>query len=114
MNDSSCSSSSIHGSHSTARLTQAISNKPSRLSRAPGRRPLSISRHCAGSPKTKSWNMTVPDPDHSLDEDRSITVGLSHRGRLLIVAHTERGDRIRIISARELTRTEIAQYEEGF
>ena len=59
-------------------------------------------------------SMTVPDPDHSLDEDRSITVGLSHRGRLLIVAHTERGDRICIISARELTRTERAQYEEGF
>ena len=57
---------------------------------------------------------TVPDPDHSLDEDRSITVGLSYRDRLLIVAHTERGDRIRIISARELTRTERAQYEEGF
>jgi len=57
---------------------------------------------------------TVPDPDHSLHEDRSITVGLSHRGRLLMVAHTERGDRIRIISARELTRTERAQYEEGF
>jgi uncharacterized DUF497 family protein len=57
---------------------------------------------------------TVPDPDHSLDEDRAITVGLSHRGRLLMVAHTERGDRIHIISARELTRTERAQYEEGF
>jgi uncharacterized protein len=57
---------------------------------------------------------TVPDPDHSLDEDRSITVGLSHRGRLLIVAHTARSNRIRIISARELTRTERAQYEEGF
>jgi len=56
---------------------------------------------------------TVPDPDHSLDEDRSITVGLSHRGRLLMVAHTERGDRVRLISARELTRTERAQYEEG-
>ena len=57
---------------------------------------------------------TVPDPDHSLNEDRSITVGLSHRGRLLMVAHAERGDRIRIISARELTRAERAQYEEGF
>jgi uncharacterized DUF497 family protein len=57
---------------------------------------------------------TVPDPDHSLNEDRSITVGLSHRGRLLMVAHTECGDRLRIISARELTRTERAQYEEGF
>ena len=57
---------------------------------------------------------TVPDPDHSLDEDRAITVGLSQRGRLLMVAHTERRDRIRIISARELTRAERAQYEEGF
>jgi uncharacterized DUF497 family protein len=57
---------------------------------------------------------TVPDPDHSLAEDRFIPVGLSHRGRLLMVAHTERGDRIRIISARELTRTERVQYEEGF
>ena len=57
---------------------------------------------------------TVPDPDHSLNEDRSITIGLSYRSRLLMVAHTERGDHIRIISARELTRTERAQYEEGF
>ena len=55
---------------------------------------------------------TVPDPDHSLDEDRSITLGLSHRGRLLMVAHTERGERIRIISARELTRAEREAYEE--
>ena len=55
---------------------------------------------------------TAPDPDHSLDEDRAITVGLSQRGRLLMMAHTERGDRIRIISARTLTRTERAQYEE--
>ena len=51
---------------------------------------------------------TVPDPDHSLNEDRSITVGLSHRGRLLMVAHIERGDRLRIIRARELTWTERA------
>jgi uncharacterized DUF497 family protein len=57
---------------------------------------------------------TVPDPDHSLAEDRFITVGLSHCGRLLMVAHTEWGDCIRIISARELTRTERVQYEEGF
>ena len=57
---------------------------------------------------------TVPDPDHSRNEDCSITIGLSHRGRLLMVAHTERGDRLRIISARALTRTERMQYEEGF
>jgi uncharacterized DUF497 family protein len=57
---------------------------------------------------------TVPDPDHSHNEGRSITIGLSHRGRLLMVAHTERGDCLRIISARALTRKERTQYEEGF
>ena len=48
-------------------------------------------------------SVTVPDPDHSEYEQRYITVGLSQRHRLLMVAHTERNDRIRIISARELT-----------
>jgi uncharacterized protein len=42
---------------------------------------------------------TVPDPDHSENEDRYITIGWSSRRRLLIVAHTDRGDRIRIIIA---------------
>ena len=56
---------------------------------------------------------TVPDPDHSHNEDRFITIGLSHRGRLLMVAHIERGGRLRIISARALTHTERTQYEEG-
>ena len=56
--------------------------------------------------------ITVPDPDHSDDEDRFITIGLSNRPRLLIVSHTDRGDRIRIISARELTRAERKAYEE--
>jgi len=55
---------------------------------------------------------TVSDPDHSSDEDRYITVGLSNRGRALLVAHTERGEVIRIISARELTRNERKAYEE--
>jgi len=58
-------------------------------------------------------SVTVPDPDHSVEEDRYITIGLSGRMRLLMVAHTERGDRIRIISARVLTRKEREQYEEG-
>jgi hypothetical protein len=57
--------------------------------------------------------VTVPDPDHSLDEDRYITVGMSYRSRLLIVAHTERGDHVRIVSARELTHTEREAYERG-
>ena len=59
-----------------------------------------------------SLGTTVPDPDHSLAEDQYITVGMSSRGRLVMVAHTERGERIRIISARELTRAERKAYEE--
>ncbi len=55
---------------------------------------------------------TVSDPDHSLDEHRYITVGLSNRGRLLMVAHAERHERIRIISARKLTPNERRAYEE--
>jgi uncharacterized DUF497 family protein len=56
---------------------------------------------------------TASDPDHSLGESRYLTVGRSRQLRLLIVAHTERGDRIRIISARALTRPEREAYEES-
>jgi uncharacterized DUF497 family protein len=56
-------------------------------------------------------SMTFADPDHSAEEDRQIIIGMSDRGTLLMVAHTERGERIRIISARQLTPVERAQYE---
>lgn len=56
-------------------------------------------------------SITVYDPDHSQEEDRYLTVGASTGGRLLIIAHTDRGGRIRIISARELTRKERDAYE---
>jgi len=55
---------------------------------------------------------TVSDPDHSAGENRFIIVGLSNRGRLLMVAHAERRGRVRIISARTLTRIERTAYEE--
>jgi len=58
-------------------------------------------------------SITYPDPDHSLREHRSITVGMSRSGRVLMVAHTERRDSIRIISARKTTRKERRYYEEG-
>jgi uncharacterized DUF497 family protein len=58
------------------------------------------------------FGATASDPDHSVEENRYITVGLSNRGRLLMVAHTERRERIRIISARTLTRSEKRAYEE--
>jgi uncharacterized protein len=57
-------------------------------------------------------SITIFDPDHSQEEDRFITFGLSVGGRLLMVAHTDRGERIRIISTRELTREEREAYEE--
>jgi uncharacterized DUF497 family protein len=53
------------------------------------------------------------DPDHSIDESRYVTFGLSSRGRLLAVIHTVRADSIRIISARRATRNERRLYEEG-
>jgi len=57
-------------------------------------------------------SVTIPDPDHSAEEDRFIIVGQSYRRRLLIVSFAERGDRIRIISARGLTPRERRAYEE--
>ncbi len=56
---------------------------------------------------------TGVDPDHSFGEERFITFGVSTRGRLLVVAHTDHEDIIRIISAREATRTGREIYEEG-
>jgi uncharacterized protein len=57
--------------------------------------------------------LTFLDPDHSGDEERAITIGRSARYRVLFVAHTEREDRLRIISARRATSQEQEQYEEG-
>ena len=53
------------------------------------------------------------DPDHSEAEDRSRTYGISNKTRLLVVAHTERRNGIRIISARKATRYEKSIYENG-
>jgi len=58
-------------------------------------------------------SLTVSDPVHSKVEDRCVTLGTSHRGNLLVVVHTERGDNIRIISARPASRRERRTYEEG-
>ena len=55
---------------------------------------------------------TMEDPDHSGDEERRIIIGWSDRRRLLIVSHAERGNRIRIISARRLTQRERKVYEQ--
>ena len=57
--------------------------------------------------------MTYFDPDHSDEEDRFATFGHSSAGRLLVVAHTDRENRTRVISARKATPKERRQYEEG-
>ncbi len=56
---------------------------------------------------------TAHDPDHSDDEERFVTFGISFHGRLLAVSHTERGDAIRVVSARLATNLERRIYEEN-
>jgi len=60
-----------------------------------------------------SLSLTIPDPAHSQAEDRWIVLGQSHQGKLLVVVHAERGDNIRIISARRASKRERKDYEEG-
>ena len=56
--------------------------------------------------------ITYPDPDHSVSEQRFLTVGMSGAGRVLLVAHADREEIIRIISERKATPREREQYEE--
>ena len=56
-------------------------------------------------------SLTIPDPLHSTHEDRHVTLGCSYWQRLLVVVHTERGGRVRIISARQATKKERQEYE---
>ena len=56
-------------------------------------------------------SLTISDPEHSLGEERFILVGVSYRNRLVVVAHAEDGDVIRIISARPATAAERKAYE---
>ncbi len=58
-------------------------------------------------------SLTIDDPLHSRDEDRFVTIGESISRGVLVVVHTERGDAIRIITARKATPHERKTYEEG-
>jgi len=60
-----------------------------------------------------SLSLIFYDPDHSMEEDRYLVLGISARGRLIIVSHTDRNDEVRIISARTPTKSERLSYEEG-
>jgi len=57
--------------------------------------------------------ISLLDEEHSTDEEMYVTIGLSNKNRLLLVAHTERGDQIRIISARKATKNEEKFYQEA-
>jgi len=59
------------------------------------------------------FSVTIDDPLHSAGEQRFITIGRSRSAQLLVVVHTDRGSRVRIIRARPATRRERVDYEEG-
>jgi len=72
-----------------------------------------VSFHDASTAFSDPLSITISDPDHSEREDRFLLLGQDHSGRLLVVTHAERGDAIRIISARTASRSERRDYEEG-
>ena len=59
-----------------------------------------------------SLSLTIPDPDHSITERRYVTMGRAFTGKLLVVVHTDRGNNIRMISARRASRRERRFYEQ--
>ena len=77
-----------------------------------------LKKHGIGFPEAMTvfadpLEVTIPDPDHSEGEARFASQGMSDLGRLLVVAYTERENRIRIIHAREATPKERRVYESG-
>jgi uncharacterized DUF497 family protein len=58
-------------------------------------------------------SITFRDPDHSIEECRFLTIGRGSSGRIIMVAHTDREEAVRLISARPATRSERRSYEEG-
>lgn len=83
----------------------------------PGKAQANFAKHGVDFPEASTvfgdlLSLTIPDPVHSVGERRFLTVGVSYRQRLLVVAHTDTEARIRIISARRATRAERRYYEE--
>jgi uncharacterized protein len=84
----------------------------------PKKAALNRQKHCVTFEEATSalrdvFSATGHDPDHSEYEERFVTFGISSQGRLLTVSHTDRGNAIRIISARLATNVERQIYEEG-
>ena len=72
-----------------------------------------VTFHEAATVFSDKLAVTFSDPDHSAREERFVTFGMSQSNRVLVVAHSEREGRIRIISSRPLTKGERRIYEEG-
>ena len=75
-------------------------------------------KHGVGFPEAMTafadpLSITMPDPDHSAGEERFLLVGSTAARRLVVVAHSEHGDEIRLVSVRPVTRHERETYEEG-
>jgi uncharacterized protein len=84
----------------------------------PDKATINLEKHNVSFPEASTvfedvLSVTFPDPDHSIGEERYVIIGMSGSGRLLIVSHTDRENRIRIISARSANRQEKRFYEEG-
>ena len=69
--------------------------------------------HEAGTVLNDPLSTTFPDPEHSTDERRYLTIGTSLSGRILVVSHVDRRDAVRLISARRATPRERKFYEEA-
>ena len=80
---------------------------------ATNRRKHGIEFHEAGTVFDDPLSTTFPDPDHSVEERRYLTIGVSASGRILVVGHTDRGEAVRLISARRATTRERRFYAEG-
>jgi uncharacterized DUF497 family protein len=80
---------------------------------AANRRKHGVDFHEAVTTLEDPLSTTYPDPEHSADERRFITIGLSSKGRTLVVAHADRRAAVRIISARQATPRERRFYEES-
>ena len=72
-----------------------------------------VTFHEAATVLEHTLSITFRDPDHSVDELRFLTIGMSKNGRILMVAHAHREEAVRLISARRATRSERRSYEEG-
>jgi uncharacterized protein len=84
----------------------------------PDKATINLEKHNVSFPEASTvfedvLSVTFPDPDHSIGEERYVIIGMSGSGRLLIVSHTDRENRIRIISARSANHQEKRFYEEG-